>query len=968
MSKPDYSPIESPVAYEAKWARLWREGRIFEADPIKGKPKFFICVPYSYQNGPLHLGHAFTFTRGDSYARFKRMQGFNVLFPWSWHWTGEAVAGTSERLKRGDPAIVRLLRDIDNVPEELIPRFTDPAFICKYYTGENRKVVDAMGFSVDWRREFYTTDLHPYYSKFIQWQYLRLREKGFVSMGEHPVVWCPACQSATGDHDRLVGEGIVPEEYTLVFFECDGFYLAAGTLRPETVFGATNVWLNPYAEYVLVEYYGKRILVSRKAAEKLMEQKHGINILRPINAKELMGKKCKAPITGSELPILPAGFVDPNVVSGVVFSVPAHAPYDYAALLELQRNITEGMSMYAELLKGLRPISIISVPGYGDFPAVEVVNRMGISGQDDERLEEATREVYSKEFHEGIMKNNCGEYSGLPVRVARDAVKARLISSGLGDVMYDLPSKVVCRCGSECLVKVVKDQWFLTYSDPEWKKKVRMQIMKMNIFPEEARQWFLNVVDWLRDWACTRKTGLGTPLPWDRSWIVETLSDSTIYPALYTISKYMNDGTVKPDQLTLEVFDYVFLGVGDPEKVSKETGIPKSVLESMRDEFLYWYPVDCRISAKELVPNHLTFYIFHHVALFDEGLWPRCIGVNGMVTVEGEKMSKSKGNMIPIKAALAKYGVDATRCTLLLAAEGMDDPDWRDKNAQETRRMLDLFLKIVEEATSSELEACEDRLERWLISKMVKRVKVVTDAMESLKTRTACHEALYGMYNDWKWYVRRRKKLTRSVLTFLDTWVRLLAPFAPFTAEEAWSKLGNGGFVSLARWPDYRPEEVDELAEASEELIARLLGDLREIIEVTERKPIRAHVYTSSAWKLKVLSIILGFDLKDVMKEPGIVIKESLKVFPDKRKEIPSIVKKIVEHISSFPSEISRNVLLELASQEKKVYDEAKSFLESEIGCPFHIWAEDEPGIYDPMGKSRHALPLRPGIFVEINP
>ncbi|MEM2665858.1 MAG: leucine--tRNA ligase [Nitrososphaerota archaeon] len=963
MSKPGNGSIDSPVAYEAKWAKLWREAKVFEADLIKGKPKFFVCVPYSYQNGPLHLGHAFTFTRGDSYARFRRMQGFNVLFPWSWHWTGEAVAGTSERLKRGDPAIVRLLRDIDKVPEELIPRFTDPAFICKYYTTENKKVVDAMGFSVDWRREFYTTNLHPYYSKFINWQYLKLREKGFVSKGEHPVVWCPNCQSATGDHDRLIGEGIVPEEYTLVFFKCDDFYLAAGTLRPETIFGATNVWLNPDAEYVLIEYDDKKVLVSKRAAEKLLEQKHAINIIKSINAKDLIGKKCKAPITGVELPILPANFVDPDVVSGVVYSVPAHAPYDYVALLELQRSA----NMNAELLRVLNPISIISVPGYGDFPAIEIVKRMGISSQNDERLDEATKEIYTKEFHEGVMKDNCGEYSGLPVRVARDAIKTRLISTGLGDVMYDLSAKVVCRCGTECLVKIVKDQWFLTYSNPEWKEKVKLHIMKMGIFPEEARQWFLNVVDWLRDWACTRKTGLGTPLPWDSSWIVETLSDSTIYPALYTISKYMNNGTVKPEQLTSEVFDYVFLGVGDLITISKKTNIPEKVLKDMRDEFLYWYPVDCRISAKELVPNHLTFYIFQHVALFDENLWPRCVSVNGMITIEGEKMSKSKGNMIPIKTALAKYGADATRCTLLLAAEDMDDPDWRDKNAQEVRRMLDLLLKIVDEVSSSELETNENRLDRWLISRMFKRVKSVTDAMESLKTRTACHEALYGMYNDWKWYARRRKKLSRSALRFLDTWIRLLAPFAPFTAEEAWSKLGREGFASLAKWPDYRVEEVDELAEAAEDLLAKLLRDIREIVDVVGGKPSKVHVYVSSKWKLDVLSIILNFDLKEIMRNPSAAIKESLKNFPEKKKEMPTFVKKLIEHVSTFPSETPKKVLLELASQEKGIYEEAKSFLESEIGCPFYIWIEDEQGIYDPSGKSKQALPLRPGIFVEMN-
>ncbi|MEM1517620.1 MAG: class I tRNA ligase family protein, partial [Nitrososphaerota archaeon] len=264
--------ISTPVKYEEKWLKIWQEKRIFEADPDKSRPKYFITFPYSYQNGPLHVGHGFTASRVDVIARYKRMKGYNVLFPWAWHWTGEAVAGTSERLKRGDQSIIRMLREIDGVPEEILDKFTDPAFICEYYTRENRDVVRAMGFSVDWRREFYTTDLHPYYSKFIEWQYRVLEKKGRVRKGSHPVVWCPVCQSPTGDHDRLIGEGVSPEEFVLVYFKIDDAYLAAATFRPETIFGATNIWINPDAVYTFIRTKDKRLIVSREAANKLREQ------------------------------------------------------------------------------------------------------------------------------------------------------------------------------------------------------------------------------------------------------------------------------------------------------------------------------------------------------------------------------------------------------------------------------------------------------------------------------------------------------------------------------------------------------------------------------------------------------------------------------------------------------------------------------------------------------------------------
>ena len=162
-----------------------------------------------------------------------------------------------------------MLVEIDGVPQDLLEKFTDPAYVTRYYTEENREVVKAMGFSVDWRREFYTTDLHPYYSRFIEWQYITLRNLGYVAKGRHPVVWCPRCESPTGDHDRLIGEGVSPEEYTLVYFKLEDHdaFLAAATLRPETIFGVTNIWINPRSEYVLIEADGRRLIVSRQAAE-----------------------------------------------------------------------------------------------------------------------------------------------------------------------------------------------------------------------------------------------------------------------------------------------------------------------------------------------------------------------------------------------------------------------------------------------------------------------------------------------------------------------------------------------------------------------------------------------------------------------------------------------------------------------------------------------------------------------------
>src|SRR5512135_1950743 len=291
--------------------------------------------------------------------------------------------------------------------------------------------------------------------------------------------------------------------------------------------------------------------------------------------------------------------------------------------------------------------------------------------------------------------------------------------------MYDLREPVVCRCMTPCIVKVLSDQWFLNYNDAEWKVKAKEVVAQMKIYPEAARQYFLTVIDWLKEWACARTTGFGTPLPWGKGWIVETLSDSTIYMAFYTINKYIRQYTLRPESLTREVFDFIYFGIGTLSATSQNSGIDAKLLKSMRNEFLYWYPFDLRVSAKELVPNHLTFCIFHHAALFPRELWPRAMGVNGMLMIEGKQMHKSKGNFVTMKGAVDRYGADATRCALLLGAEGMDDPDWRSENASDTQSKIESLqnfaMNIIESAKSDETS----HMEKWLLSRLQQRIRTV---------------------------------------------------------------------------------------------------------------------------------------------------------------------------------------------------------------------------------------------------
>lgn len=953
---------------EEKWQKRWEEAKIFEANSDPNKKKFFITFPYPYMNGPLHVGHGFTASRVDAYARFKRMQGYNVLWPWAWHWTGQPLLGASERVAKGDEEFIKILREVDGVPKEELKKFSDPICMATYYTNDGRTAAKKAGFSIDWRREFNT--MMPTYHKFIGWQYENLKAKGYVSRGTHPVVWCPKCQSPTGDHDRQVGEGVTPEEYTLIKFKLNHeTILPAATFRPETIYGVTNMWINPDATYVEALVDNETWIISEEAAQKMKEQGRTIKIKQTLKGRELIGKTFENPVTKERFPILPGWFVNPKQATGVVYSVPAHAPYDWLALKDLQEK-PEALREFGidpETVKKIKPISLIKVEGFGEYPAIEIVERLGAKNQHDPKAEEATKLLYKKEFHSGILKENCMEYSGKMVREVKETLIKDFKSRGIVDSMYDLPQPVVCRCLTPCVVKVLQDQWFLNYSDPEWKEKAKKALNQMKIYPETATQWFLTVIDWLKEWACTRRTGFGTPLPWGEGWIIETLSDSTIYMAFYTINKHIKEKNIQPENLKKEVFDYIFYGKGNAEKIAAQARIEAHSLEEMQKEFQYWYPVDLRVSAKELVPNHLTFFIFHHTALFPPQHWPKGIGVNGMLMIEGKQMHRHLGNFIPLKKAIEKYGADATRCALLLAAEGMDDPDWRSENVEDIQSKLEIFYNfaknIIEQAKSME----SGHLENWLMSILQHRIREVTKNLEEMKTRTALEIAFFETWNDFRWYIQRKKKIqSKTLKEALKIWLKLLSPFAPHICEELWNEMKEEGFISLAEWPKINEEQIDIPAEEKENFIEDLIEDTLNILKATKITPQKIFYYTAAPWKRKVYHKALKkaklgeVKLNEFMKE--LSMEKELK---ENIKEVAKFATKILKEVNLIPENRRENILRIKEIDEKGVIEDAKEFLSERFKAQITVYNEDEKEIYDPRKRAPMAMPFRPAIYIE---
>jgi leucyl-tRNA synthetase len=214
-----------------------------------------------------------------------------------------------------------------------------------------------------------------------------------------------------------------------------------------------------------------------------------------------------------------------------------------------------------------------------------------------------------------------------------------------------------------------------------------------NCYNDKCKKEFIHILGWLKEWGCSRTVGLGTKLPWDTQFVVESLSDSTIYMAYYTVAHILQGENnlngqkpgpmgVKAEAMNEAAWDYVFLGKGfDGAAIP---GISEVVLATMRHEFEFWYPMDMRTSGKDLIRNHLTMSLYNHTAIWDDPKkWTRSYFCNGWLNLNNEKMSKSTGNFKTLREIMDTFGVNAMRIALADAGDGLDDANFDTETANQ---------------------------------------------------------------------------------------------------------------------------------------------------------------------------------------------------------------------------------------------------------------------------------------------
>jgi leucyl-tRNA synthetase len=964
------------AAIERKWRQRWRETHAHEPSAQPGRAKFFATYPYSYMNGFAHIGHAFTMMRSDLFVRYHRMKGENVLFPFAFHVTGTPIVAAANRVRDGDEKQIAILRE-QGIPEDDVEKFADPLHWVRFFPPRWREDVDRLGLHVDWRREFITTDLNPRYDAFVRWQFGKLGEKGYVAKGRHPIIWCPKDNAPVADHDRYSGEGETPQEWTLYKMELEGalpgltgtVFLVAATLRPDTVFGQTNVWVDPAATYVVLkdpETPEKWILGERAARElryqfERLEPMDGFHVPGTL----LLGRRVKAPGTDASVPILPASFIRHDKGTGIVTSVPSDSPQDLLSLRAAQK--LDGP--VGALARDVAPIPVIQTQRYGVESAARAVEEAGArDDRDAPAIALATEKAYQAGFYEGVMLPNAKAFAGLPVSQAKERIRQWLVDRREALVAYWPSGPVICRCMTPSVVKIVSDQWFLRYGDEDWKKLAHQAMEDTTFYPPLVRRQFEHVVDWLRDWAATREHGLGTRLPQDPRWLIESLSDSTIYMAYYTIAHLVegaspSGGPPRPGaeakDLTAAFFDHVFLGKGPA---------PSALAERARAEFTYWYPLDFRNSGKDLVQNHLTFMVFNHAAVWaDAKWWPRAVGVNGWVMVDGEKMSKSRGNFITLRQALDEYGASATRFALAFAGEGVDDANFDRDVAAKAGRVLRGWLELATSPMETRGGA-PTTVDRWFLATLDRLVEETRLHLEATEFRSALKTGFYDLQREWSWYLRRAGGAPHA-----DVWSRflrvqnaLLTPFVPAVASEVHERLGWKGSPLDEPFPAASPTKDAAALEEAERFVRDLLDDVRNILKVTKIQPKRVVLTTAPAWKRRFHDLALGLARRKELTVPALM-KASMAdevVRAKGARDAPKLAADAVKlYANAGESEVAARGL-EL--DETAILRESVPFLRAELGgAEVLVQNADDAALVDPAGKSRYANVRKPAVFVE---
>ena len=955
------------IGREARWQTAWSEARLARAVRRPDREKYYALVAYPGPSGFLHVGHLRGLVYADALHRFHRMRGADVFFPTGIHASGLPAVTFAQKVRERQPTTVREL-ELNGIDPALWPQLEDPEAAARFLGQSYLGVFRRMGLLIDESAFVVTTDED--YRAFIRWQFHQFKERGCLVRKTHFSPVCPTCGPVAVDPsetDLSSGGNAEVVRYTVLPFRLDdGRTLLAATLRPETIYGVTNVWIPEREPLVVWHHENRTFLVSRAGAERLVEQ-HGGRVGHPVPPGELQGKSATVPLVGSRVPVLASPLVDPAEGSGVVMSVPAHAPADALAIAHLSPKWREGLRA---------PPVILAVPPAIELPAserplgeghgtpAERANRAtgAKSLADAHAVHEATERLYRLEFTRGTM--TVPDLLGVPVSEARVRVEERLRTEGPGFELRQFSEPVICRNGHSVVIRRIPNQWFLRYSDPTWKELGRALVARMSILPDAYARDFPAILEWMDDRPCTRRgRWLGTPFPFDPSWVIEPIADSTFYPAYFIVRRLLAQHGLTADHLTTPFFDFVFLGEGPGEPT-----VEPAVLDEIRAEFLYWYPLDLNIGGKEHRRVHFPPFVLTHARLLPLELGPRALLAHGWVTTtSGEKLSKrdisAKGGPIPpIVDALERWGADALRLQYVTAALPEVDVEWAPSLVDAAAQRINDIERMVRETRGDGAGAPE--LDAWLSSEFHGLVRAASEAFRAMRLREAAELVYVRTPTLLRRYYARGGSPGEVTDRVGRSWIRLLSPITPHLAEE----LGDGRFdtlVAVQPWPVAEEFPRSDAAESVERFLAQVEEDLRNVLrpiqEHGEPVPETVLFYVAAPWKREVESWVR--DALDRGETPTVAqIMPRALAHPEvalHRPEVASYVARIV------PLLRGEGGPLPPALDEIGTLRAAEGYFARRFGFrEMSVHPEAEAAAVDPKRRRERARPGRPAFYL----
>lgn len=748
----------------------------FKADEFSEKKKIYVLAEFPYPSGSgLHIGHAFTYTGGDVYARFQRMQGKNVLFPIGWDAFG--LPTENYAIRSGQKP-----QDVTNTNTNIF-----------------RLQMEALGYSFNWNRVVNTTD--PRYYKWTQWIFIKLFERGLAYKAEMPINWCPSCKVGLANEevinghcercgaettrrrisqwvvriteyaDRLIS-GLEQTEFiekvkaaqinwigrsegAKIRFQVSGHSdtIDIFTTRPDTLWGCTFMVIAP--EHALVA----KLMDRHDIAEYFEQSRKKSDLERTEESRQIdgvfSGLIAHHPVTGDELPIWISDFVLPSYGTGAIMAVPAHDERDH--LFANQYGL---------------PIQPVVLPDKEwDF------SKAAYTGMDGRLI-------------------NSGPINGLKPTEAIPAVIRWLADQGLGEgaVSYHLRDWIFSR-------------------QHYWGEPIPMIICPecgWNPVPEDQLPVLLPEVEHYEP------TDTGeSPLASIQEWV------NVSCPRCGKPARRETD--TMPNWAGS---DWYFLRFCDPDNDQEFADM---------DKLRYWMPVDVYIGGDEHNTLHLLYSRFIYIFLHDIGVVPseypepylKRLSHGVILGTDGQRMSKSRGNVIVPKAYLEKYGADSLRLYLLFLGPFDATMAWSEQALMGVKRFLDRFDRFVRsnagkhKQSGLRVKAAINRLGKE-VSGDTASFKFNTAIAHMMETLNAVNDLIEPTGGHGEVIADQELRILTQIL----------APYAPFTAETCWQLVGGRNSVHYCSWPAYNPGlELEKLIT----IPIQINGKLRGTVDVSQQ-------------------------------------------------------------------------------------------------------------------------------------